>query len=143
MSSRIPVTDRLRKMTSLHDAEWRLSVHQIVNCHLGGILADYPLVHLIDNCRLGASTFYITRCTKMASAGTTPFYGREHELQRLQELSSKKTASLVIIKGRRRIGKSRLATELARRGNAVLRRSFRLALTALRPLPRIGIATSM
>jgi uncharacterized protein len=51
----------------------------------------------------------------MASAGTTPFYGREHELQRLQELSSKKTASLVIIKGRRRIGKSRLATEFARR----------------------------
>ena len=51
----------------------------------------------------------------MASAGTTPFYGREHELQRLQELAGKKTASLVIIKGRRRIGKSRLATELARR----------------------------
>jgi AAA+ ATPase superfamily predicted ATPase len=51
----------------------------------------------------------------MASAGTTPFYGREHELQRLQELTGKKTASLVIIKGRRRIGKSRLATELARR----------------------------
>jgi uncharacterized protein len=51
----------------------------------------------------------------MASAGTTPFYGREHELRRLQELAGKKTASLVIIKGRRRIGKSRLATELARR----------------------------
>ena len=29
----------------------------------------------------------------MASAGTTPFYGREHELQRLQELAGKKTAS--------------------------------------------------
>ena len=51
----------------------------------------------------------------MASAGTTPFYGREHELQSLQELAGKKTASLIIIKGRRRIGKSRLATELARR----------------------------
>src|SRR5258708_8273057 len=51
----------------------------------------------------------------MASAGTTPFYGREHELRRLQELAGKKTASLVIIKGRRRIGKSRLATEFARR----------------------------
>jgi hypothetical protein len=51
----------------------------------------------------------------MPSAGTTPFYGREHELRRLQELAGKKTASLVIIKGRRRIGKSRLATELARR----------------------------
>ncbi len=51
----------------------------------------------------------------MASAATTPFYGREHELRRLQELAAKKTASLVIIKGRRRIGKSRLATEFARR----------------------------
>src|SRR6202035_4868411 len=62
-----------------------------------------------------ASAVYIARCTKMASAGTTPFYGRKHELQRLEELAGKKTASLVIIKGRRRIGKSRLATELARR----------------------------
>ena len=51
----------------------------------------------------------------MAAPGATPFYGREHELQRLQELAGKKTASLVIIKGRRRIGKSRLASELARR----------------------------
>lgn len=51
----------------------------------------------------------------MASAGSTPFYGREHELKRLQELAGKKIASLVIIKGRRRIGKSRPATELARR----------------------------
>jgi hypothetical protein len=49
-----------------------------------------------------APTIYLRRCTKMASAGTTPFYGREHELQRLQELAGKKTASLVIIKGRRR-----------------------------------------
>jgi hypothetical protein len=62
-----------------------------------------------------APNIYIPRCTKMASAGTTPFYGREHELQSLQELAGKKTASLIIIKGRRRIGKSRLATELARR----------------------------
>src|SRR5258708_10743786 len=51
----------------------------------------------------------------MASAGTTPFDGREQELERPQGLGGKKTASLVIIKGRRRIGKSRLATELARR----------------------------
>jgi hypothetical protein len=41
-----------------------------------------------------ASKIYIPRCTKMASAGTTPFYGREHELLRLQELAGKKTASL-------------------------------------------------
>ena len=51
----------------------------------------------------------------MAPGATTPFYGREDELRRLQELAGKKTASLVIIKGRRRIGKSRLAAELARR----------------------------
>jgi uncharacterized protein len=51
----------------------------------------------------------------MTSADTTPFYGRERELLLLKELAGKKTASLVVIKGRRRIGKSRLAAELARR----------------------------
>jgi hypothetical protein len=40
--------------------------------------------------------------------GTTPFFGRERELARLKELTAKKSASLVVIKGRRRIGKSRL-----------------------------------
>ena len=45
---------------------------------------------------------------------TTPFFGREHELARLKELAGKKTASLAVIKGRRRIGKSRLTDELAR-----------------------------
>jgi uncharacterized protein len=44
-----------------------------------------------------------------------PFFGREHELRRLMELTNKTSASLVVIKGRRRIGKSRLITELARR----------------------------
>src|SRR5579883_843205 len=44
----------------------------------------------------------------------TPFFGREHELARLKELANKKTASLVVIKGRRRIGKSRLTDEFAR-----------------------------
>jgi uncharacterized protein len=50
-----------------------------------------------------------------ATAHSTPFFGREQELQRLQELSAKKSASLVVVKGRRRIGKSRLTEELARR----------------------------
>lgn len=45
----------------------------------------------------------------------TPFFGRDQELSRLAELASKKSASLVVIKGRRRIGKSRLTDELARR----------------------------
>jgi uncharacterized protein len=49
------------------------------------------------------------------TAAVTPFYGREQEIQRLKELSGKKSASLVVIKGRRRIGKSRLTNELARR----------------------------
>jgi len=40
-------------------------------------------------------------------SGTTPFFGRERELTRLKELASKKSASLVVIKGRRRIGKNR------------------------------------
>ncbi len=45
---------------------------------------------------------------------TTPFIGRTKELQNLKLLLEKKTASLVVIKGRRRIGKSRLIEEFAR-----------------------------
>jgi hypothetical protein len=50
----------------------------------------------------------------MPRAETTAFYGRDAELRRLKELTAKKVASLVVIKGRRRIGKSRLAAEFAR-----------------------------
>ncbi len=42
------------------------------------------------------------------------FIGRQEELQSLKKLLSKKSASLVVIKGRRRIGKSRLLEEFAR-----------------------------
>ena len=42
------------------------------------------------------------------------FFGREHELQILQELLEKRTSSLVVIKGRRRIGKSRLIQEFCK-----------------------------
>lgn len=42
------------------------------------------------------------------------FTGREQELSRLNDLLTKKTASLVVIKGRRRIGKSRLVDEFGR-----------------------------
>lgn len=42
------------------------------------------------------------------------FIGREHELARLKELLKKKSASLAVIRGRRRIGKSRLANEFAK-----------------------------
>jgi AAA+ ATPase superfamily predicted ATPase len=44
----------------------------------------------------------------------TRFIGREHELARLKDLLRKKSSSLVVIRGRRRIGKSRLAEEFAK-----------------------------
>ncbi len=44
-----------------------------------------------------------------------PFVGRKRELQMLDELFKKKSASLVVIRGRRRIGKSRLAQEFAKK----------------------------
>jgi predicted AAA+ superfamily ATPase len=48
-------------------------------------------------------------------AGTTGFVGRKPELARLKELTRLKVSSLVVIKGRRRVGKSRLVTEFAAR----------------------------
>src|SRR3990167_232438 len=44
----------------------------------------------------------------------TPFIGRKNELEDLKLLFAKKMASLVVIKGRRRIGKSRLIEEFAK-----------------------------
>lgn len=43
-----------------------------------------------------------------------PFVGREIELQRLEDLSQSGRACLAVIKGRRRIGKSRLAEEFGK-----------------------------
>ncbi|MBS0622225.1 MAG: ATP-binding protein [Verrucomicrobia bacterium] len=45
---------------------------------------------------------------------THSFIGRKRELQLLSGLFKKKSASLVVIRGRRRIGKSRLAQEFAK-----------------------------
>lgn len=45
---------------------------------------------------------------------STAFYGRERELGLLRERLEMKIASLVVIKGRRRIGKSRLAEEFCK-----------------------------
>lgn len=45
---------------------------------------------------------------------TEKFIGREAELGSLRDLFKKKTANLVVIKGRRRIGKTRLIEEFAR-----------------------------
>lgn len=44
----------------------------------------------------------------------SPFFGRQTELERLKAVTRKNAASIVVIKGRRRIGKSRLTDELAR-----------------------------
>lgn len=48
------------------------------------------------------------------------FLGRTNELNLLKNLRAKRTASLVIIKGRRRIGKTRLAEEFAKIWSRVL-----------------------
>ncbi|MBL4868252.1 MAG: ATP-binding protein [Pseudomonadales bacterium] len=49
------------------------------------------------------------------SISQKPFYGREPELTKLGECLRRKKADLIVIKGRRRIGKSRLAKEFANR----------------------------
>ncbi len=46
---------------------------------------------------------------------TSKFIGRQHELKALRALTNKRTASLVIIKGRRRIGKSQLSKEFGKK----------------------------
>lgn len=43
--------------------------------------------------------------------GLNKFIGREEELARLKGLKNKKSASLIVVRGRRRIGKSRLLVE--------------------------------
>jgi len=45
---------------------------------------------------------------------STPFVGREAEIQELSDLQQKNFASLVVVQGRRRIGKSRLIEEFAK-----------------------------
>ena len=44
----------------------------------------------------------------------TPFVGRCQELEQLKSLTRKKTSSLVVVYGRRRIGKSRLIEEFGK-----------------------------
>jgi AAA+ ATPase superfamily predicted ATPase len=43
-----------------------------------------------------------------------PFIGREPEMERLKGLLNKKSASLIVVRGRRRIGKSRLLSEFGK-----------------------------
>lgn len=44
----------------------------------------------------------------------SPFVGRKTELRRIQGLLNKKSASLIVVRGRRRIGKSRLLAEFGK-----------------------------
>ena len=44
----------------------------------------------------------------------SPFIGREPEIARLKGLLNKKSASLIVVRGRRRIGKSRLLAEFGK-----------------------------
>lgn len=48
---------------------------------------------------------------------TTPFLGREHEFKLMTNLMNKRSASLVVVSGRRRIGKSRFITEFGKNYN--------------------------
>src|SRR5579863_3979367 len=48
-----------------------------------------------------------------APMSSKPFVGRKLELEKLQALHRKAVPSLVVVKGRRRIGKSRLIAEFA------------------------------
>jgi len=61
----------------------------------------------------------------------TPFIGRDDELRGLETLLKKQSASLVVIKGRRRIGKSRLAEEFGKSFTQTL------AFSGLPPIPGI------
>ncbi len=44
----------------------------------------------------------------------TPFFGRKQELKKLHELWEKRSSSMVVVRGRRRIGKSTLIEEFAK-----------------------------
>ena len=48
------------------------------------------------------------------------FVGRDSELQYLKRFIDKRSASLIVVKGRRRIGKSRLVEEFATKNNIKL-----------------------
>lgn len=45
----------------------------------------------------------------------SPFIGRDAEMERLEGLAKKRSASLIVVRGRRRIGKSRLLAEFGKK----------------------------
>ena len=66
------------------------------------------------------------------------FYGRETELNTLDELWEKPVASLVVCRGRRRIGKSTLVSEFAGRSKAKL-----VLFEGVAPKPCVSNATQL
>lgn len=76
-------------------------------------MKNVDLVRIIGDTQIRTKMQFIDLVRKMKTA-TSPFIGRQKELEGLKALFGKKSASLVIIKGRRRIGKSRLAEEFGR-----------------------------
>lgn len=66
------------------------------------------------------------------------FYGRETELNTLDELWEKPVASLVVCRGRRRIGKSTLVSEFAGRSKAKL-----ILFEGVAPKPGVSNATQL
>ncbi|MGI9294170.1 MAG: AAA family ATPase [Pseudomonadales bacterium] len=65
------------------------------------------------------------------------FVGRQHELDTLQSLTDKRTASLAVITGRRRIGKSRLIEQFATNND----RYRRVFISALAPQDGVKAAS--
>lgn len=57
-------------------------------------------------------------CAKEVTMSSSIFIGRKPEIERLKALYNKKTQSLVVVKGRRRIGKSRLIREFVHTSRA-------------------------
>lgn len=66
--------------------------------------------------------------------GIEMFVGRQQEIKAIEQLLRKKTSSLMTITGRRRIGKSRLVEELARRNSDYQLLSF----SGLSPRPGVS-----
>ena len=49
-----------------------------------------------------------------------PFIGRQRELAKLRQIANSRVASLIVLKGRRRIGKTRLAEEFGKEFRTLL-----------------------
>ena len=77
-------------------------LHQICICNFGEEMLYFVKTHKNYKCRFGEENM------------ARQFIGRKNELDQLQQLITQKKASLVVLTGRRRIGKSRLLQELAK-----------------------------